>query len=98
VIVASLLSEGGKLNFDDLLLEKEDPETSKAKAYGNSKLANIVFSKELASRLAGTGVHTYALCPGWVKTNLARHIDLNWKSYLFMIPAVFLFMRTPHQV
>lgn len=97
VVVASALSEKANLSLDDILLETEDPNTSKVNAYANSKFANILFSKELSSRLVGTGVSTYALCPGWVKTNLFRYSDLNWWKYVLAVPVVLLFMRTPRQ-
>jgi len=106
VVVASLLSESGKINFDDLMLEKVNPEDESMpgrrgitsfSAYGNSKLSNVLFARELAARVAGTGVHTYALCPGWVKTDLGRYMDLSWKSYIMMIPFAAMLMRTPHQ-
>jgi len=105
-MVASTLSQGGKIDFDDLMLEKAPIEGNavaggniggKVSPYGNSKLANILFARELAKRLSGTGVQTYALCPGWVKTDLARYMDLTWKSKIMMVPAVYMFMRSPQQ-
>jgi NAD(P)-dependent dehydrogenase (short-subunit alcohol dehydrogenase family) len=98
VVVASTLSEKGSINFDDLLLEKENPDTSKANPYGNSKLANILFAQELARRLEGSGIMTYALCPGWVKTDLARYADLRWWQYVLAFMPALLFMRSVHQV
>lgn len=44
-------------------------------AYGQSKLANILFSNALARRLEGTGVSSNALHPGSINTNLFRHVD-----------------------
>jgi NAD(P)-dependent dehydrogenase (short-subunit alcohol dehydrogenase family) len=44
------------------------------KAYSLAKLANLLFAKELARRLAGTGVTTYALHPGVVATNVWRAV------------------------
>ncbi len=44
------------------------------KAYGVAKLANVLFAKELARRLEGTGVTTYSLHPGVVATNVWREI------------------------
>lgn len=41
-------------------------------AYGQSKLANILFAKKLARKLAGTGKTANALHPGVIKTNLGR--------------------------
>ncbi|CAN5533061.1 SDR family oxidoreductase [soil metagenome] len=48
--------------------------------YGVSKLANILFSAELARRLEGTGVTTYALHPGGVATDVYRQLPqpLRW--------------------
>src|SRR5262249_32017141 len=53
------------LDFDDLQLTKG---YSITKAYGRSKLANILFTRELARRLADTGVTANCLHPGFVAT------------------------------
>lgn len=63
--VSSAAHTRGSLNFDDLQLEKGYNE---AVAYANSKLANILFTDELARRLAGTGVTANAVHPGGVRT------------------------------
>jgi NAD(P)-dependent dehydrogenase (short-subunit alcohol dehydrogenase family) len=42
--------------------------------YGQSKLANLLFAKELARRLAGTGRTANAVHPGVIRTNLGRHM------------------------
>ena len=44
-------------------------------AYGQSKLANLLFSKELAKRLKGTGQTANALHPGVIKTALSRSMS-----------------------
>jgi NAD(P)-dependent dehydrogenase (short-subunit alcohol dehydrogenase family) len=53
-------------------------------AYGQSKLANLLFARQLARRLAGTSQTANALHPGVIATNLARnmspHIDLLLKA------------------
>jgi NAD(P)-dependent dehydrogenase (short-subunit alcohol dehydrogenase family) len=46
------------------------------RAYGESKLANVLFSNELARRLAGSGVTSNAIHPGDVATNVARDMWL----------------------
>jgi NAD(P)-dependent dehydrogenase (short-subunit alcohol dehydrogenase family) len=46
--------------------------------YGQSKLANALFSSELARRLEGTGATSNAVHPGIINTNLGRHYDA-WK-------------------
>lgn len=42
--------------------------------YANSKLANVLFTKELAKRLEGTGVNTYSLHPGVILTEITRDL------------------------
>ncbi len=55
--------------------------------YGVSKLANVLFSAELARRLAGTGVTTYALHPGVVASDVWRELPQPFRALakLFMI-------------
>jgi NAD(P)-dependent dehydrogenase (short-subunit alcohol dehydrogenase family) len=65
VSTASHAHKGAKLNFDDLQLTKG---YSGFKAYGRSKLCNILFTRELARRLEGTGVTANCLHPGFVAT------------------------------
>ena len=69
VHVSSISHTNGRLDFDNLQGEKKfDPYS----AYALSKLANILFSCELASRLKGTGVTSNALHPGVINTKLLR--------------------------
>ena len=72
--VASDAHVGMKINFDDLMGEKS---FAGWRAYGQSKLANIMFTYELARRLEGTGVTANALHPGVVATNFGRN-NSNW--------------------
>jgi WW domain-containing oxidoreductase len=44
------------------------------KQYGQSKMANLLFAKELARRFAGTKRVAYAVHPGVIQTNLGRHM------------------------
>ncbi len=67
VTVAS--TAAGAINFDDLQQEKK---FSMLDAYGQSKMCNILFTRELAKRLEGTGVTANCLHPGVVNTGLAR--------------------------
>lgn len=59
----------GHINFDDLQGEQR---YSGVKAYCHAKLANILFTRELARRLAGTGVTANCLHPGAVATGIFR--------------------------
>ncbi len=45
------------------------------RAYGQAKFANLLFAKELARRLEGTGRTANAVHPGVIITNLARHLN-----------------------
>ncbi len=67
VNVSSSAHWGGRIDFDNLQLQRD---YSWGKAYSNSKLANILFTTELARRLEGTNVIANALHPGWVATNI----------------------------
>jgi NAD(P)-dependent dehydrogenase (short-subunit alcohol dehydrogenase family) len=68
VTVASVGHRRGNLDFEDLGFERGG--YSIMRAYGRSKLANILFAAELARRLAGTGVTSNSLHPGSVDTNI----------------------------
>lgn len=70
VNVSSLAHEKGNIYFDDINLDKD---YSPWKSYRQSKLANVLFTRELATRLQGTGVTTYSLHPGVIRTELGRH-------------------------
>lgn len=61
---------GGTINFDDIGFERR---FSAMKAYRQSKLANILFTKELARRLEGTSITANCLMPGMVRTSLSRN-------------------------
>jgi NAD(P)-dependent dehydrogenase (short-subunit alcohol dehydrogenase family) len=79
------------LNFDDLQGRER---YSGWMAYGRSKLANILFTRELARRLEGTGVTANALAPGAVATGFAQN-NSNLLSVLFRL--VRPFMKSPEQ-
>lgn len=66
IINVSSSAEGlGKIDFSDLQSEKK---YSGFPVYSSSKLANVMFTYELAKRLQGTGVTVNVLHPGRVKT------------------------------
>lgn len=89
VNVSSLAHERGQIYFDDINQEKD---YRPWKSYGQSKLANVLFTRELAKKLQGTGVTTYSLHPGVIRTELGRHfwptIPL-WKRVVYT-PLMFL--------
>ncbi len=67
VNTSSHAHKGAKLDFTDLQMEKK---YSGFRAYGRSKLCNILFTRELARRLAGSGVTANCLHPGFVATRI----------------------------
>ena len=92
VNVASGAHVGAVLDFDDLNLERG---YSGWKAYRRSKLANILFTRELARRLAGSGITANCLHPGFVAS---RFGDNNRGLFRFGIGiAKLLTARTPEK-
>jgi NAD(P)-dependent dehydrogenase (short-subunit alcohol dehydrogenase family) len=71
VTVSSDAHTAAKLDLDDPNLEHG---WSSWRSYSNSKLANILFTRELARRLEGTGVTANCLHPGFVRTDLGRDV------------------------
>lgn len=72
VNVSSMMHRFGKIDFDDLNSEKS---YNPSAAYGQSKLANLLFTYELQRKLeaSGNGVLAVAAHPGWTATNLQKH-------------------------
>ncbi len=68
--VSSSAHEGAKINFNDLQGRQK---YGGMRAYGQSKLANVLFTYELARRLEGSGVTVNALHPGLVATNFGKN-------------------------
>ena len=74
VTVASLAHYKGRMNLDDL--HYKDRTYWRVGSYGQSKLANLLFTFELDRRLKAAGERTIALAshPGWTSTDLQRHM------------------------
>jgi NAD(P)-dependent dehydrogenase (short-subunit alcohol dehydrogenase family) len=72
VTVSSIAHLMGKIDFSDLHWENGYKAQA---AYGQSKLANLLFTYELQRRLAAAGKDTLAVAahPGWTETNLQEH-------------------------
>ncbi|XP_063350991.1 retinol dehydrogenase 14b [Pelmatolapia mariae] len=92
VVVSSKLYKYGHINFNDLNSENN---YNKAFCYSQSKLANLLFTLELARRLEGTGVTVNALTPGIVRTRLGRHIQIPLLAKPLFYLASLVFFKSP---
>jgi len=79
VTVSSSAHSMGKIDFDDLQSVRG---YSEIRAYNASKLANVLFTYELARRLAGSGVTANVVEPGFVKTNLRVPFPFSLFSFM----------------
>lgn len=88
VTVSSAAQSMGKIDFDDLMGEQK---YSGSRAYDQSKLANVMFTYELARRVEGTGVTATALHPGMTSTAFSAEDPAMGLLVAIMRP----FMRSP---
>ncbi|XP_058386262.1 retinol dehydrogenase 13 isoform X3 [Diceros bicornis minor] len=77
--LSSLAHVAGHIDFDDLNWEKRKYDTKAA--YCQSKLAIVLFTKELSRQLQGTGVTVNALHPGVARTELGRHTGMHSSTF-----------------
>ena len=87
VTVSSGAQSMGKIDFDDLMGERK---YSGQTAYNQSKLANVMFTYELARRLAGTGVTATALHPGMTNTSFSTEDPSRAFAPLVMVMRPFM--------
>jgi NAD(P)-dependent dehydrogenase (short-subunit alcohol dehydrogenase family) len=92
VTVSSGAQARGRIDFDDLQGERN---YSGQRAYSQSKLANVMFTYELARRLEGTGVTATVCHPGVVRTGFGTEDQAAHMA--IMICLARLFMKTPAQ-
>jgi retinol dehydrogenase-14 len=92
VTVASHAHTQGAIDFDDLQGERS---YSGARAYNQSKLANLLFTYELARRLRGSGVVAHALHPGVVSTRLGAEDP--GRTQRLLVPFIRPLMKNPAQ-
>ena len=71
VHTSSVLHEQGEIDFSDIHFETR--KYSGFKSYNQSKLANVLYAKFQATQLAGTGVSSFSIHPGWAQSKLAKH-------------------------
>ena len=84
VNVASRAHRNQEMDFDDLMSERE---YRVMRTYGRSKLANILFTRTLAGRLAGSNVTVNSLHPGLIATGIGQTNPvgrLGWKLIVLL--------------
>ena len=91
ITVSSEARRGASIDFDDLQSERR---YRGFPVYGMTKMANILFTYELAERLEGTGVVANCLHPGAVSTNFAQN---NHGPIALLFRLFKPFMRSPEQ-
>ncbi|XP_063002675.1 dehydrogenase/reductase SDR family member 13 [Elgaria multicarinata webbii] len=88
VVVASNAHRSGKIDFQNIYKPVEEHLPS-FQSYCNSKLANILYARELANRLEGTNVTCYVLHPGVVNSGLFRNLPIWLKPLLWLTAWLF---------
>jgi NAD(P)-dependent dehydrogenase (short-subunit alcohol dehydrogenase family) len=73
-----------ELRLEDLNFEKRRYEPTRA--YMQSKLAIVVYARHLAQRLEGTGVSVFSVHPGWIRSNLVKHMMPSWVQNVVLRP------------
>ena len=92
VTVSSGAQSMGRIDFDDLMGERK---YSGQTAYNQSKLANVMFTYELARRFEGTGVTATVLHPGM--TNTAFSAEDPSRAFAPLVAVMRPFMRSPEK-
>jgi retinol dehydrogenase-14 len=91
VSVSSGAQAMGRIDFDDLQAQRG---YRAQRAYQQSKLANVLFTYELARRLAGSGVTATVLHPGVTRTNFGRANKTRMRKAIGLVEP---FMRSPDE-
>jgi retinol dehydrogenase-14 len=90
VTVSSNAQAMGSIDFDDLMSERS---YSGQRAYNAAKLGNVLFTHELARRLAGTGVTANALHPGVTNTSFSAEDPA--RAFAPLVALMRPFMKSP---
>lgn len=93
--LSSLAHVAGHIDFDDLNWQTRKYNTKAA--YCQSKLAILLFTKELSRRLQGSGVTVNALHPGVARTELGRHTGIHGSTFssTMLGPIIWLLVKSP---
>jgi NAD(P)-dependent dehydrogenase (short-subunit alcohol dehydrogenase family) len=93
VNVGSVFAHFGRLDLDDLMFERR--RYTSTSAYNQSKLANVMYTVELAARLERSGITANCVSPGLVATDLLR--EHAWSAARWLRPLWQKVLMTPEQ-
>jgi len=101
VIVSSSLSKSGKIDLQkrDFIYDGRVPEADAKKSfaptgYCDSKLLNMMTCRELAVKLRGSNITTYAVSPGFCSSQLGRNVQMPVYKKMLVAPLMRLFQRS----
>ncbi|KAK4885081.1 hypothetical protein RN001_001352 [Aquatica leii] len=94
--VSSIAHKNGRINKKDL---NSDESYDPALAYSQSKLANLLFTRELSSKLKDFKVDVNAVHPGLVDTEIIRHMGFfnSWFATILLKPLIWPVIKSPRQ-
>lgn len=93
IVVSSITHLWARLDLENLNCEKYVRD--RYSIYCSTKLANLLFVRELAKRLEGTGVTVNAVHPGGVKTGIFR--NARWFTKYIILPIAYLFFKNAEE-
>merc|ERR1712106_471746 len=82
--VSSMANLMGNIDMENINYEKDEVKPCKM-TYHNSKLMNVLFSKEIALRWSNLGVTSYSLHPGLVRTNISNVFSPVLKNFMIFL-------------
>ena len=91
---SSIIASRSPFRFDNM---QSEISYNNWESYGQSKLANILFTRELAKRINGTGVTANSLHPGSVTTELGRHLGYSQIVQTILLSVISLFLKTAEE-
>lgn len=92
IIVSGSAHHRGKIHKEDLNMSQKYDASA---AYAQSKLANVLFARELGKRMLGTGVSVIAVDPGLSDTDLTRHMSMMKSVSRYLVyPLFWPFMKS----
>lgn len=96
LILSSVVHAGSpknryQLHFDDL--DWKQRKYNNIAAYSEAKVASVLYAKELAERLSGTGVTTYSVHPGWARSNFGGGGNAIMKGLMAITKPIFAMLN-----